>query len=316
MPGAPDLCIKLNVYKVVDGVVVDDLGLAGFDVPDANGDGAISDKELAPVLGVPRGHLLGDENSFFKGEVGTPHHHEKAGYYYTADDYKVGDDISGALDGLKQNFKSLQPICICFAAGTMIATDRGEIAVEALAPGDLVRTRDAGLQPVRWIGRRPLSAAELERAPNLRPIRIRAGALGAGTPAADLIVSPQHRILVRSKIAVRMFGAEEVLVAAKQLLQLEGIDIAEDMAGVTYVHFLCDDHQVVFSNGAETESLYTGAQALKAVGPAARAEIFALFPELRDRDPADLPQPARVLASGRMGRRLAVRHADKGRPLV
>lgn len=204
----------------------------------------------------------------------------------------------------------------CFTAGTLIATARGEVSVEALAPGDLVRTRDAGLQPVRWVGRRALTAAELAAAPNLRPIRIRAGALGAGTPAADLVVSPQHRILVRSKIAVRMFGAEEVLVAAKQLLQLDGIDIADDLDAITYVHFLCDDHQVVFSNGAETESLYTGAEALKAVGAAAREEIFALFPQLRDRDPADLPRAARVLASGRMGRRLAVRHADKGRPLV
>lgn len=316
MSGAPDLCLRLNVYRVEDGVVMEDLGLAGFDVPDGNGDGTISDKELADALNVPRGHILGNETSFFKGVVGTPTHPDKSGYFYTAENYAVGDDITETLKGLNQNFDNLQPICICFTAGTLIATDRGEVPVEMLVPGDLVRTRDAGLQPVRWIGRRELSAGELERAPSLRPIRIRAGALGAGTPSADLVVSPQHRVLVRSKIAVRMFGAEEVLVAAKQLLQLDGIDIAEDMADVTYVHFLCDDHQVVFSNGAETESLYTGPEALKAVGPAALAEIFVLFPELRDRDPAALPQPARILASGRMGRRLAVRHADKGRPLV
>lgn len=204
----------------------------------------------------------------------------------------------------------------CFAAGTMIETDRGQVAVEALRAGDLVRTRDAGLQPVRWVGARKLTSDVLAAAPDLRPIRIRAGALGAGTPAADLIVSPQHRILVRSKIAVRMFGAAEVLVAAKQLLQLDGIDVATDLPDVTYVHFLCDDHQVVISNGAETESLYTGAEALKAVGASAREEIFAIFPELRDLDPASLPRPARVLASGRMGRRLAVRHAGNGRPLV
>ena len=204
----------------------------------------------------------------------------------------------------------------CFAAGTMIATAKGQVAVEALRAGDLVHTRDAGLKPVRWTGARTLTADQLAAMPELRPIRIRAGALGGGTPVADLIVSPQHRILVRSKIAVRMFGADEVLVAAKQLLQLDGIDIATDVAEVTYVHFLCDDHQVVFSNGAETESLYTGAEALRGVGPAAREEIFAIFPELRELDPALLPRPARVLASGRMGRRLAVRHAGNGRPLI
>ena len=81
-----------------------------------------------------------------------------------------------------------------------------------------------------------------------------------------------------------------------------------------YFHILFDRHEVVISNGAETESLYTGPEALKSVGEAARAEIFALFPELRDRDHA--AAGARVLASGRMGRRLAMRHARHGKALV
>ena len=68
------------------------------------------------------------------------------------------------------------------------------------------------------------------------------------------ITSPQHRVLVRSRIAQKIFGTDEVLVAAKQLCQLDGIDIALDLGAVTYVHFLFDAHQVVFSNGAETES--------------------------------------------------------------
>ena len=151
-------------------------------------------------------------------------------------------------------------------------------------------------------------------APNLRPIRIAAGALGAAMPAQDLLVSPQHRIMVRSRIAQKMFGAPEVLVAAKLLLMLDGVDIAEDQAEVEYFHILFDRHEVVFSNGAETESLYTGAEALKAVGPAAREEIFALFPELRDAD--FVPQGARILASGRQGRKLVMRHIQNHRQMV
>ena len=68
------------------------------------------------------------------------------------------------------------------------------------------------------------------------------------------ITSPQHRVLVRLRIAQKIFGTDEVLAAAKQLCQLDGIDIALDIGAVTYVHFLFDAHQVVFSNGAETES--------------------------------------------------------------
>lgn len=204
----------------------------------------------------------------------------------------------------------------CFARGTLIETGQGPLPVEELAPGMLVVTRDNGLQPVRWIGSRVLCSKTLDTSPNLRPIRIAAGALGKGLPLRDLIVSPQHRILVRSKIALKMFGTPEVLVAAKQLLQINGIDIADDMPAVEYFHFLFDQHEIVLSEGAETESLYTGPEALKSVGRQAQAEIFALFPELRDRPEDDVPPGARILASGRMGRKLAVRHAQHRKFLV
>ncbi|MFD1797797.1 Hint domain-containing protein, partial [Paracoccus aurantiacus] len=82
---------------------------------------------------------------------------------------------------------------------------------------------------------------------------------------------------------------------------------------VSYVHFLFDDHQIVRANGAASESLYTGAEALKSVGPAAVEEIFAIFPELQTREHA--PLPARQLASGRMARKLVVRHAENKKAL-
>ncbi|RQP07568.1 MAG: hemolysin [Paracoccus sp. BP8] len=203
---------------------------------------------------------------------------------------------------------------ICFASGTLIETERGFVAVEDLKVGDLIATRDNGYQPIRWIGSVKLCAAVLKAKPKLLPIRIKAGALGSKTPSTDLLVSPQHRVLVRSKVALKMFGAMEVLVAAKQLLQIEGVDIAKDIDSVEYFHFLFDRHEVVNSNGAATESLYTGAQALKTVGPAAREEIFALFPELRVEE--FVPAPARPLPSGRQARKLAVRHVQHHRSMV
>lgn len=203
---------------------------------------------------------------------------------------------------------------VCFVAGTMIETDHGEVAVETLQPGDLVRTVDHGFQPVRWAASNTMSAAMLAAVPEMRPVRISAGALGAGLPEQDLLVSPQHRVLVRSRIAQKMFGADEVLVAAKQLVILDGIDICDDLDSVTYVHFMCNQHEVVFANGAASESMFTGPEALKSVGSEARKEILTLFPELMDMDyRAD---PARILATGRMGRRLAHRHAQNNKMLV
>ncbi|MEE2861238.1 MAG: Hint domain-containing protein [Paracoccus sp. (in: a-proteobacteria)] len=202
----------------------------------------------------------------------------------------------------------------CFASGTMIETPQGPVPVEDLQPGDLVLTRDHDAQPVRWIGSTGLDKAMLTEKPHLRPIRIKAGAIGPNLPDRDLVVSPQHRILVRSKIAQRMFSTAEVLVAAKQLLLLDGIDVADDLHEVEYFHLLFDRHEVIVSNGADTESLFTGPQALQSVGPAARREIFELFPNLLDEDYE--ATAARHLSSGRMGRKLAMRQVQHGRALV
>jgi hypothetical protein len=202
----------------------------------------------------------------------------------------------------------------CFTRGTMIETANGLRAVEALNVGDMILTADNGMQPIRWIGSRKLPAAALALNEKIRPVRIRQNALGANIPSQDLLVSPQHRILVKSRIAQKMFNTDEVLVAAKHLCQIEGIDIAEDVQGVEYFHILFDCHELVMSNGAQTESLYTGAEALKSVSQAARDEIFEIFPELQDRNYS--PVSARYLASGRTGRKLAVRHLQNVKPLV
>lgn len=203
---------------------------------------------------------------------------------------------------------------ICFAADARIRTVSGEVPAGDLKVGDLVETQDAGPQTIRWIGTRRCDAVALAANPNLRPIRIRKGALGVGLPAADLVVSPQHRILVRSRIAHRMFGTDELLVAAKQLCAIDGIGVAQDLDEVTYVHFLFDAHQIVFANGAETESLFTGVEALKSVGPAAIEEILMIFPELAL--PDHEPIPARHLAAGRLSRKLSARHSQNKMPLV
>lgn len=203
----------------------------------------------------------------------------------------------------------------CFTAGSMIATPEGDRLVETLQVGDLVLTADHGPQAIRWIKARKVHRWALAAAERLRPVRIKAGALGEGCPAADLLVSQQHRMLVRSRIALRMFEAEEVLVAAKHLVGLPGIELASDVTEVTYLHFLCDRHEVVFANGAPTESLYAGPMAMRALGQDAVAEILGLFPELGQMGSFGLT-PARVLVRGREGRSMAERHTKNAVALL
>jgi hypothetical protein len=204
----------------------------------------------------------------------------------------------------------------CFTAGTLIATDQGERPVENLAVGDRVMTLDNGVQPIRWIGMRTLSASELDRAPNLRPICIAAGALGDGLPHQPLVVSPQHRCLVRSRIAERMFGSLEVLIAAKHLLGWPGVSVVADDCEVTYVHMLFDRHELVWSMGALTESFYPGEMALAAVDQAARDEVLRLFPGLDKGLAMFRPAPARPFTKGRLARKLVERSLGNRKPLI
>jgi len=189
------------------------------------------------------------------------------------------------------------PLIICFTVGTIIDTVSGPKLVENLAPGDLIRTKDHGYQPLRWMGTKTLSALDLLLNPQLRPIRISAGALGHKIPATDLTVSPQHRILLRSDIISSTLGHGEVLVPAKKLLDIPGVGIDSNVSEVTYVHLLLDRHEVIFANGTETESLFTGPEALKAIPEASRQEVKELFPELVM--PDYVVHPARPLPKGR-----------------
>ncbi|WP_456388423.1 Hint domain-containing protein [Profundibacter sp.] len=211
------------------------------------------------------------------------------------------DDFQGMYTDVEQD-----AFITCFAAGTLIATKKGQIDIAHLSVGDSVVTMDHGYQPIRWIG------ARRERAiGKFAPIRIMQGALGQGLPTRDLRVSPQHRILVRSKIAQRMFGSFEVLLPAKKMLGLPGISVDRSTKNVTYWHILFNSHEIVFSEGAATESFYTGSEAMKAIGTQAQGEIFSLFPELEHA--ASPPVSARPIVQGKQQNQLLAQHQKNAR---
>jgi hypothetical protein len=203
----------------------------------------------------------------------------------------------------------------CFTTGTLIKTQGGEVAVENLAVGDMVLTMDNNYRPIRWIGSKSLDSIDLTLHPKLAPVRISAGAIGNNMPETDLTVSPQHRVLVRSVIAERMFGTHEVLLPAIKLVELDGIEQVQDATEVTYWHMLFDGHEIVFSNGAPTESLFTGPEALKSLSPETREEITQLFPEISA--PGYVPTPARPIpAKGKLMKQLVTRHAKNNKVLL
>ncbi|MFS4580284.1 Hint domain-containing protein [Phaeobacter sp. C3_T13_0] len=203
---------------------------------------------------------------------------------------------------------------VCFAKGTLIETSSGHKEIETLQIGDRVKTADNGYQAIRWAGSYKANESVLAAHVKQRPIRIMSGALGGGLPKRDLLVSRQHRVLVRSKIAKRMCGETEVLIPAIKLSQLPGVFVDEDIERVEYFHLLFDQHEIIYAEGAASESLFTGPEALKSVAPEARDEILSMFPELTALDYSS--GFARYVPCKDMQKQLVAKHVEKSRPVV
>ncbi len=144
----------------------------------------------------------------------------------------------------------------CYCAGTAILTAEGEVAVETIAPGDLVITADGRAEPVVWIGRRSYAGRFLQRQRHLLPIRIQAGALGRRLPRRDLLVSPNHALLL-----------DGVLVPAGALVDGRRITVEHGCTQVDYVHLELARHDVILAEGAAAETFMDdGSRGLFQVG--------------------------------------------------
>ena len=183
----------------------------------------------------------------------------------------------------------------CFTPCVSLATEAGPRLAGALRVGDRVLTRDNGPQEVRWIGRRQLGWRDLGLNPTLRPVRIAAGALGDGVPAADMLVSPNHRFLAALP-GQSLTDATERLWQARALIGRQGI-ARVDAQTADYVQVLLDRHELVLSDGCWSESFQPSGPRIAALAPAQRAELMDKLPELSLADDAVFA-PVRPEATG------------------
>lgn len=195
----------------------------------------------------------------------------------------TAQSIQFKADGTRIDGSLTPGSAICYASGTLIATETGERLIEDIKAGDMVLTRDRGPQPVLWHGRTHYGFTALRANPKLRPVRIPAGALGHGLPRRDLVVSRQHRVLMRHPSLELFSESHEGLVAAIHLGRL-GIGDAGFLpeSGITYHHLLFARHEILFAEGQEAESFFPGAQALDALSAAQREEVELCLVRLPD----------------------------------
>lgn len=169
---------------------------------------------------------------------------------------------------------------ICFTPDTRILTPTGPRLIQEIRPGDRIMTKDNGAQEILWTGSRRMSGARLYAMPHLRPVRFKAGALGLDRPDQDLVVSPQHRMVLNGPAARALFNTEEVLVKAEDLLNDVSICVDHAMREVTYIHILLDRHNIVWANGMETESFHPSNTALDTIEPGQREALLSILPDI------------------------------------
>jgi hypothetical protein len=155
---------------------------------------------------------------------------------------------------------------LCYLRGTHILTPSGEVPIEILSPGDLVVTRFGGVQPIKWIGGQSYDPRFVARNPEKLPVRIAAGALGAGLPVRDLAISPGHSMLLDQKF-----------VLARNLVN--GVTIRQEPAAtqIDYFQIELETHDCVLAEGAWSET-FADAPGLRAQFHNA-ANFWALYPD-------------------------------------
>jgi hypothetical protein len=135
----------------------------------------------------------------------------------------------------------------CYLRGTRIRTPNGEREVSELQIGNLVTTHSADAKPIKWIGRRRVTRTGQNSWPaDAVPIKVARFALDAQTPSADLYLSPGHALYL-----------DGLLITAGSLVNGHSIApcVPIDAEVLEYFHIELFAHEVIFADGAPTETL-------------------------------------------------------------
>ena len=200
-----------------------------------------------PIYYLGRGIFDGETGFVFGSD---PDFLDNTGFFIAFEEAVPVSQLQAVIDAVTDfaanpESQTLSSDPVCFAAGTPIATPEGEVAVERLAPGDLVLTADGRVVPVTFVGRQTLHR-RFAPAERFRPVRIRAGALGENVPHADLVVTADHALLVGG-----------VLVNAGALVNgtsIVRIPMGELPDRVTYFHVETENHELILAAGAPAET--------------------------------------------------------------
>lgn len=179
--------------------------------------------------------------------------------------------------------------------GANVRTPCGPRRIELVRPGDMIVTRNNGLQPVRMIWKRMVTQDYMRQNPDAAPIRLKPRAIGPMMPQRDLLVAGDHRLLIPGYRVVGMPDEKGLLVEAREIAGTgDGIYVDRSMESVTYFQMVFDSHQVLTANGLPVESFLPNAPAIAQLCASNRDALVARFPQLKKEPTAYPPAEYRI----------------------
>ncbi|MGI3165279.1 Hint domain-containing protein [Pseudooceanicola sp. 200-1SW] len=240
-----------------------------------------------------------------------------AGFEAGSSTFKIQHSDEKADPGIGDNDGQFdwtdQAAFVCIASGSLIdMVHGGPRPVEELLPGDLVPTVSGRMRRVLWVGQGHMSFDPDGH--KQKPILFKAGVLGNGLPRRDLMLSPQHRVLLGGPDVAALTGEARVLAPACGLVPLPGVRVMRGRRDAVYVSVLLDRHDVIRAEGAPVESFWPGPEGLKRLDPMLRAAVHAEIPGLLSEGVAAYGPPAarlmRVQETLRLARALRTGMAE------
>ena len=272
-----DNVIMTDTNVNINGNLGDDtFVILDFAAGDIALDGGYGDNDTLDLSKLPYDYTVNITNTILQGTQGLTAPEAYDGTVTYTDDAGMLHTIS---------FTRISTIVVdCFTAGTFIETENGNVLIEDIVAGQMVRTLDHGFQPVRWIGKSTVDGIGKNA-----PVMIKAGALGN---EHDFMVSQNHRMLISDWRAEVLFGEEEILVPAKSLVNGDTIYV-QPTDRIEYIHMMFDKHEVVFAEGVATESFFAGSYNLSKMESEVLEELVEIFPEL-DANRSNFVEPSRM----------------------
>lgn len=208
--------------------------------------------------------------------------------------------MSYDIVGIESNNPSVA--YVCFGPETRIETPTGPRRIEDLKPGDEVLTLDNGPQTLLWIGKRDVALDGGRDAQT--PILFPRDTLAPGFPNRDLILSPQHRVMVSSDKNDDVTGGDKVFAPARALAKRPGVRRMNGRKSITYYSLMTERHEVLFANGVPAESFYPTTYSLSLLSGFEQLKVRSLIPRLTDDTAASYGPLARRDLTALQGRRL------------